>query len=247
VGFGLQSKNVSDVSYRADATVSDLNLERLGEQFKVPALATERYKSTINAHVTANGAGTDPKAMRVIAAGAITNSTILGGRIPNLTFDADVAQDTAHVKADVAFADFDPALASGKPAMKGTIGGTVSVDATVTGVSTGVTPDSIEGSAKLALQPSTVGGLGIDRAKVDATVTGNKHELQAAGNITGDGVKYGDNGALTISSNFSATVPQLRAQEASVHATTHATFVTVGGQNINELDAQTDYGGNAAS
>src|SRR5207249_10806325 len=68
VSFGLQGK---DVSYSADATVSDLDLERVGEQFKVPALATERYRSTINAHVTANGAGTDPKAMRVTAAGAI--------------------------------------------------------------------------------------------------------------------------------------------------------------------------------
>src|SRR5439155_3479702 len=277
VGFGLHDK---EVSYSADATVSDLDLERFGDQFRVPALATERYRSTINAHVTANGAGTDPKAMRMTASGAITDSTVMGGRIPNLTFDANVAQDTAHVKAAGAFAGFDPAAATGKPAMKGTVCGSLDVDATVTGVSTGVTPDSIEGSAKLSLQPSTVGGLGIDRAnvdadyrrsvaqirtldvagrdlnvqasgtvalnetdqsnlkvhfdtpsldalgklvdtpltgiaKVDATVTGNKRELKASGNFTGDGVKYGENGALTIATDFSATVPQLRAQDAA--------------------------------
>jgi len=197
-------------------------------------------------------------------------------------------------------------VASGKPAMKGTVGGTLDVNATVSGLSSGVTPDTVEGTAKLNLQPSTIGGLAVDRAnldadyskstgqirtldivgrdinvqasgtialndtgqsnlklhadspsldqigkivgtpltgiaKVDATVTGNRKELQASGNFTGDGVKYGDNGALTVSTNFSATVPDLRAADARVNATTHATFVTVGGQNINELDAKTDY------
>ena len=77
--------------------------------------------------------------------------------------------------------------------------------------------------------------------KVDATVTGNKRELQAAGNVTGDGVKYGENGALTVSSDFTAKVPELTVAEADVTANTHATFVTVAGQNINELDAKTTY------
>src|SRR5207248_1336386 len=79
-----------------------------------------------------------------------------------------LAQDTAHVKANGAFADFDPAAASGKPAMKGTVGGTMDVDATVAGVSSGVTPDTVQGTAKVNLQPSTIGGLAIDRAAIDA-------------------------------------------------------------------------------
>ena len=77
--------------------------------------------------------------------------------------------------------------------------------------------------------------------KIDATVTGNRRELQAAGNVVGDGLKYGDNGALTISSDFTANVPDLTVADASVTANTHATFVTVGGQNINEVDAKTTY------
>src|SRR5262249_49231356 len=78
-------------------------------------------------------------------------------------------------------------------------------------------------------------------AKVDATVTGNKRELQIAGNLTGDGFKYGDNGALTAVSDFTAKVPDLDAAHASVTATTRATFVTVVGQDINELEARTTY------
>ena len=180
------------------------------------------------------------------------------------------------------------------------------VDATITNLSTGVTPDSVQADANIALQPSRIGSLDITRgnlegsyhesvgnirvldvaghdvnvkasgtlalndigqsnlkvhadtpsleqvgklvnqplagiAKIDATVTGNRRQLQATGNVTGNGVKYGDNGALTMSSDFTAKVPELTVADADVTANTHATFVTVSGQNINELDAKTTY------
>jgi translocation and assembly module TamB len=308
-GLGRRSAEgakAADVGYDADVTVSNVDLQRIGGAFNVSALESDRYKSDINGHVTASGKGTDPKAMDVTANGTITDSTVMGGRIPNLAFDARLAEDNAHVKANGSFAGFDPAVASGKPATKGTVGGTLDVDATVSGVSSGVTPDTVGGTAKVSLQPSTIGGLAIDRAnvdadyskstgqirtfdiagrdlnvqasgtlalnetgqsnlkvhadspslqeigkivgtpltgivKVDATVTGNRKELKASGNFTGDGVKYGDNGALTLATDFSATVPELHVEDARITAATHATFVTVGGQNINELDAKTDY------
>src|SRR4029077_15349209 len=79
---------------------------------------------------------------------------------------------------------------------------------------------SLEEIGKLAGQPLT----GI--AKVAATITGNRKELQASGNFTRDGVNYGENGALTLSTNFSATIPELQAANAKVSATTHGTFVS---------------------
>jgi autotransporter translocation and assembly factor TamB len=296
----------SDIAYTADATVTGLDLQRAGRDFKVAALDAERYKSNINARIKAEGRGTKPAEMNLTARGALTDSTLMGGRVPKLDFDASLADDTAHVKANGAFADFDPAVASGKPQIKGKVGGDIDVDATVAGVSQGVTVDSVRASAKLALQPSEIGGLELTKAnvdadyhdstgdirtfdivgrdinaqasgvlalnesgqsnlklhvdspslatigklvnqeltgigKIDANVTGNKRELQAQGNLTGDGVKYGGNGALTLSSDFTAKIPQLDAAQASVSADTHATFVTLAGQNINELDAKTDY------
>jgi len=295
-----------DLQYSADATVANLDLQRVGHDFNVAALDTPRYKTDLNAHVMAEGRGTKPAAMTLTANGAVTDSTILGGRIPNLTFDASLADDTAHVKANGAFAGFDPAVASGKSALKGDVGGNLDVDATLAGVSKGVTVDSVQASAKVNLQPSEIGGLAITRAdidgdyhdatgdiraldivgrdlnvqasgtlalndagqsnlkvhadspslatigqlvdqpltgigKVDATITGNRSELHATGNIIGDGVKYGGNGALTFSTNYTATMPELDAAKASVSADTRATFVTLAGQNINELQAKTSY------
>jgi len=298
--------NGNDLSYSADATVSHLDLQRVGHDFGVAALASDRYKSEVNGHIKADGHGTKPAEMNLSASGTLNDTTVMGGRIPQLTFDASMADDTAHVKAQGAFADFDPAVASGRPQLKGKIGGSLDADATVAGVSRGVTLDSVRGSAKLALEPGVVGGLELTKAnldadyhdstadirtldivgrdinaqasgtlalndtgqsnlkvhadspslatigalvnqpltgigKVDANLTGNRHELQAQGSLTGDGVKFGGNGALTLSSTFTAKIPDLDAANANVSADTHATFVTLGGQNINELDAKTTY------
>ncbi|HKB12464.1 MAG TPA: translocation/assembly module TamB domain-containing protein [Vicinamibacterales bacterium] len=303
-GFTIDGKAIG---YSADATVQHLDLERIGREFNVAALAGDRYKSTINAHLVANGRGTTPEEMDVTARGSITDTVLMGGTIPRLDFDAALAEDTAHVKADGSFSGFDPAAASGKPQIAGKVGGALNVDATVTNVSAGVTADSVAADAMLMLEPSTVGGLEISRAnldgtyhastgeirtlevvgrdvnvnakgtlalndtgqsnltihadspslatigqlidqpltgvvKLDAVVTGNKQELQAKGNFTGDGFKYGDNGALTASSDYTVTIHDLDAANASVTANTRATFVTLGGQNINELTAQTTYG-----
>jgi autotransporter translocation and assembly factor TamB len=300
------SKNGTRIGYAADATVADLDLRRFGEQFKIAALADDRYTSAINGHIAASGHGTTPEEMELTANGTLTDSSIFGGRIPRLSFDAALAHDTVHVKATGDVADLDPAVAAERPSLQGRIGGAVDIDATLLHVSRGVTADSVQGTAKVDLQPSTIGGLDVTRAALDAdyhdstgdirtlqivgrdinveasgtlalndtgssnlkvhadspsldqigklanqpltgtatldsTVTGNKRELHAAGTFTGDGITYGDNGALTISGDYTVGIPDLAVADANVTADTHATFVTLAGQNINELDGKTTY------
>ena len=96
----------------------------------MPALADDRYKSVINGHVTAEGKGTTPAALTLTAGGTLNDSSILGGTISQLSFTADVAGDTAHVTASGEFAEFDPAAATGRPAMKGEVAGALDVDGT---------------------------------------------------------------------------------------------------------------------
>jgi autotransporter translocation and assembly factor TamB len=295
-----------DLSYHTDATVSDLDLQRVGEQFKLAPLATPRYKSAINGHVTASVRGTTPREMALTASGTLNDTTISGGRIPQLGFDVAMVRDVAQVRANGTFADFDPAVVSGKPQFKGTVGGALDVNATIAGVSGGVTVDNVAASGKVDLERSSIGGVEIERAtvdgdyrdsagtirtlevvgrdlnvtasgalalnetgqsnltlradspsldrigtlvgrplagiaQIDATVTGNKTELQAAGHFTGNGIKYGESGALAASSDYTVTIPGLVLADANVTANTHATFVTIGGQNVNDLTAKTGY------
>ena len=295
-----------DVSYQADATFEDVNLRRLGEAFDVPALAVDRYNSQLNGHLTASGQGTTRRDLRLNAEGTLKDSTVLGGQLPQLNFTAGLEHDTVHVTAAGDFAAFDPAVLSGKPDFHGTTNGTLVVDASLADISNGVSAETVEGTARLALGPSTIGGLEISKGnldadyhnrtseirtleitgrdlnveatgtlalnetdhsnlkvhadspsletvarmfdvpmtgigRLDATVTGNRAELLATGTLVGNSVKYQENGALTASADFTARVPGLDMNRAHVESDTHATFVTLAGQNINRLDAKTTY------
>jgi autotransporter translocation and assembly factor TamB len=377
------------IGYETDATVAALDLEKIGEAFKIKALATDRYKSSINGHINARGQGATPETTDLTASGTLTGSSIFGGRIPQLTFDVALTDNVMHVKANGELMGFDPAAVTGKPALKGEVGGTVDADVTLRGISTGVTPettdvtargtliessifggripqltfdaalagnamhvkangellrfdpavvssktelkgevggtvdvdvtlrgisngvtpDSVQATGRINLQPSKIGDLAIDSAvidgdyrdstgvfrmldvkgrdinlsatgtvalgetgqsnltlhadatnldeigkivdkpihgiaAVDATVTGNKRELQATGHLTANEVAYGETSALTMSSDYTVKVPDLTVERATVNADTAATFVTVAGQEINELQAKIQYENN---
>ncbi|HUR32243.1 MAG TPA: translocation/assembly module TamB domain-containing protein [Vicinamibacterales bacterium] len=298
--------NGTSLGYRANADLTGVDLQQVGSAFNVPALADPRYRSVINLHVTGEGSGTTPAALNLTARGTVRDTELLGGRIPELAFDAAVAHDTAHVTASGTFTDVNPAVASGRAAVEGTVAGSLDADVTVTGVSTGITASNLAGTARVNLEPSVIGGLALDSAsldaeyrdqtgtirslevagrdvnvkgsgtvalddsgqsrltvhadsprleeiarlfdvpvsgivKVDATVTGNRTELQAQGTLSADGLKYEEHGALSADSTFTVKVPDLTFARAAVNANTKATFVTVAGQNINEVSAVTTY------
>ena len=73
---------------------------------------------------------------------------------------------------------------------------------------------------------------------VDAVVGGNKKEFTINGTVTGNGVRYGDYGALAASTKFSAKLPNFDVQQTTVTAETNATFVDIPGLQINELIAK---------
>jgi autotransporter translocation and assembly factor TamB len=301
--FSLQR---GTVQYTADAIMSGVDLQRIGRAFNVGALDRDHYKSVLNGHVMVNGSGTSADDLQIAANGTLQDSSLASGRIEHLTFDTTFGGDTLHVKAAGAFADFDPAALSGKSAASGKIVGDIDVDATVAGISHGLSVDGVQSEGRITLGPSQVGGLSIDRAAidgiflnaegqirrlelngpdltvqatgaialndtgqsnlvvhvntpnlenvtrlvnqqakgtaaVDATITGNRHNLHAAGKLTGNELEFRGQGALQLASDFTVQVPDLDFARADVSATTNATFANVGGQNINQLSAKTGY------
>jgi autotransporter translocation and assembly factor TamB len=298
--------NGAAIGYRADATVEQVDLQALGDAFAVPVLADPRHSSAINAHVTAEGSGTRVRAADVTLHGDVTESTVLGGTIPHLAVDVTLQDGAAHVVATGAFAGFDPAVLSGKPAVAGQVAGSLSTDVTIADVADGLAPERVAGSARVSLEPSTVGGLAIESAALDAdyrdqsgeihqfeltgrdvhvnaagtlalndtdqshltfqadtprmaeiaalfdvpvsgiakvygTITGNRTRLQAKGTLSADALEYQGNGALSVDASYIVDVPDLSVERAAVDADTKATFVTLAGQNVNELTAKTTY------
>jgi len=311
IGNGSKASFVFEpniVRYQVDMNVLDVNLQRIGQQFNIQALANPRYQTSLNGHVVANVSGTALETMNLSATGALTDSSLFGGRIPELTFESTIANGDLHVKATGMLDKINPALAADKPNLDGQVTGNVDADVTLHQLAKGVDVDSIEGAITADLGPSTFGQAAIDRAYVsgdyrnaladiyqldvsgsdiratghgtiafnetdqsgfwlhadaahlesinaalnseqsltgigtlDVVVGGNKKEFTVNGTVTGNGVRYGDYGALAASSKFSAKIPNLDAQQTTVTADTNATFVDIAGQQINELTAKTDY------
>ena len=121
-------------------------------------------------------------------------------------------------------------------------------DVNVTGQGTIALNDTGASNLTLHAETSSLERVGeiVDRplkgsALVDATITGNARELTAKGTLTGSDIGYGDHEALSLTSTFTATVPDLAAERASVQANSTATFLEVAGQKINTLTAETTY------
>src|SRR5262249_7837621 len=135
------------LSYQADGNVADANPQHLGETFKIPVLADERLAGTINGHVIASGTGTTIDALKLDATGELKDSTVAGGTTPRLTFTMGVGDAAARVVMDGSVANLDPAVAAGKPAAQGSVGGTFDVDANIASLSKGITKDSVSATA----------------------------------------------------------------------------------------------------
>jgi autotransporter translocation and assembly factor TamB len=75
----------------------------------------------------------------------------------------------------------------------------------------------------------------------DGTLTGNRTELRATGTLTADDLTYGDNAALTLTSSYTAKVPELDFKRAAIDADSTATFVKIAGQEIDEFSGKTTY------
>lgn len=78
-------------------------------------------------------------------------------------------------------------------------------------------------------------------AIIEGTVTGNAAALVAQGTLNGANLAFAEQRALDLNSTFKAVIPELDVARISVEATTDATFLNVGGLELNELQATTIY------
>jgi hypothetical protein len=242
-----------------DASGTVVDSEMFGASF--PRLDFSTNLSNGDAHVTAVGqfANLDPAAVsgNERVAGKLTGSvdvmTTIRGYAGDVTVDSidasghvDLSESTiGGVEIDSAVVDGQYANREGRLDQLSITGADVNVTGqgpialNETGsskVALHIETPSLERVGKLVNQPLTGG------ATVDAYITGNGNELYINGTVQGSNIGQGDNNALSLTSTFDVTVPQLDAQRAAVHASNEATFLQVGGQKINQLLADVTYG-----
>ncbi len=297
------------VEYAANGAIGNLNPRRVGRGLQVTALDDPRYEGDVNARFDVRGSGTAADRMTLDASGTLTDSRLFGGEVKALDFDAHLADRALHARAAGELAGFDPAVLSGRPDLKGSVGGRVDVTAGIPDVTAPFSIESIDATVKAAIAPGSVAGLELSGGQidttvrggvadvrqlaldgpdihvtaqgrvaatetgtsnltyrlesadlqqigkiigqplgggaiVDGTVSGNRADLKLSGTLDGSNLHYGGNAALDVNSTFAVQLPELDAKRAQVNADTKATFLTLGGTNIQELTAKTTYANN---
>lgn len=177
------------ISYSAKGSVADLDVERMGRALDVAAIATPEYASRLNG--TFDVAGSMPRRpagrresdssiaeMTLDATGMLTDSEIMGGRLPELGFEAHLAGGTFNGRADGRFEGFDPARLASRPDLKGEVTGVVNATVRIDDLTAPITPETITGSGTLALTQSTVAGLQIESANLDAAYANQVGEVK---------------------------------------------------------------------
>ncbi|HUK33311.1 MAG TPA: hypothetical protein VLV86_05350, partial [Vicinamibacterales bacterium] len=187
VGDGAKASFVFEPNvarYQVDMSVLDVDLQRIGRQFNIPALADARYRSSLNGHVVASVEGTALETMKLTASGALTNSSVFGGRIPDLTFESTIANGDLHLKANGQLDTLNLAVAADKPSLDGEVTGHVDADVTLKHVADGIDVNSIAGEVTADLGPSKVGTAAIDRAYISGdyhNAFADIYELEVSG------------------------------------------------------------------
>jgi len=243
------------ISYSSRGSVEDLDVERIGRAFKVVAIDKPEYASRLTGTFEVTGSlprtlpGRREKdssiaAMTLDATGMLKNSEIMGGRLPELGFEAHMASGALAGKANGRFEGFDPARLLSRPEATGTVTGTINADFNLANLDAPVTPESVTASGQLTLAPSTVGGLQIDSAAVDGSYANQVGDVKQF-TLTGPDVKANASGRValdrTSSSNLKYHVEAIDIPELARLAGQAAT--PIGGTVI--LDGTMS--GNAAS
>ncbi len=181
--------------YAGKGEVSNLDVQKIGRDFDITALAADRYQSRVNATFDVKGSGggaRDPLALD--ATGTVVDSEMFGASFPRLDFTTNLAGGDMKVSAIGQFAHLDPAVITGNDKVKGSLSGAVDVKTTIRNYAGGVTVDSIDVSGRVNLGTSELGGLAINTAAIDGTYanrTGELTQVSIVGpdlNVTGQGM-----------------------------------------------------------
>ncbi len=171
------------VSYSSKGAVAGLDLQRIGRALRISTLAAPRYASRLNGRFDVSGAGTGPGAT-LDGSGTLTDSTVMGGRLPEMAVEAHMAGGGITFGADGRFEDVDPARLFSRDSLAGRVTGTLNATGGIANVSAPITPEAVTADGRVTLAPSKIGGLEVSAATIDgryAEQIGDVRQLDVEG------------------------------------------------------------------
>jgi autotransporter translocation and assembly factor TamB len=202
------------ISYAARGNISDLNLTRMGSALDIPALAKPEYDSRVNGafDVTGSQPRTAPRAgrkggveagpsalatMKLDASATLTDSGIMGGRIPELALEAHLDQGALKARAAGNFEGFNPARVTGRKDLEGNVTGRVDANVAIANVAEPITPEAITADGTVGLTGSTVAGLKVDAVDLQGRYASQIGDITKF-SVAGPDVKAEASGRLAL-------------------------------------------------
>jgi translocation and assembly module TamB len=185
------------VAYGARGGIENLNLPRLGRALEIDALDNPLYDGRVNGTFDVTGSGTAIDALELTATGTLRDSAVAGTYLPEMAFDARIADATLAVKAKGAFRHLNPAVLSGRKAIDGNVNGSVDGTLTVENLAADITPAAFGFDGQVALDPSLVGGVQIEGADVIGRFANEVADLTRL-HVTGPDVIVDASGRLAL-------------------------------------------------
>ena len=190
---GTFSVGAGAPTYTAKGQVSGLDVQRVGREFGIEAIATDRYRSVVNGSfdVTGSGGGRYPLALDV--SGTLVDSQLFEASFPRMDVTTSLGDGNIRVRTAGTFAKLNPAVVTGDSRAEGALSGSIDAETTIRGYAAGITIDSVDTTGHVELERSTLGKLTIDSAVVDGSSAGREghlKQLQVTGadlNVTGQG------------------------------------------------------------
>jgi autotransporter translocation and assembly factor TamB len=228
------------ISYSARGSVANLDLERLGRGLNVEALANPTYTSCINGSFDVSGSAprvtpgrpssSALSTMKLDATGSLHDSDVMGGRVPDLAFEAHLDHGGLAGHAKGSFEGFNPGQLANRNELDGAVNGTLDAGFSVRDVSAPITPATVSADGRATLASSVIGGLKVDRADVEGKYSDQAGDLTKF-EIAGPDLQANASGHISLDRNSSSNV---RYHVAAVNL-----------PELAKLAGQTDVGGSA--
>jgi autotransporter translocation and assembly factor TamB len=191
--------------YSAKGEISNLDVQQIGEEFRIRAIATEKYRSRVNGTFDISGSGGGRYPLTLDVTGTLVDSELFGATFPRMDIATNLADGNANVKSKGTFAGLDPAVVTGNPRAAGSLTGELDAETTLRDYASGVTPESIDVAGTLNLTMSHVGRIAIDSAQVAGRYANREGEIERAV-IAGEDVNLDAKGTIALNETGSSNL-----------------------------------------
>jgi autotransporter translocation and assembly factor TamB len=161
----------SPLRFTGNGGITGVSLQRFGEGLGVGWMRDPRFSGTISGRFHVDGAGSNAATLSLEAGGRITQAEMFHGTLDEADVSLSIESGSLRASYSGRFASLDPSVPFANPAFRASVSGSGTVVAAVRDLLTrGTTAADYDVRGSLALEPSTIRGLAITSAHLDATL-----------------------------------------------------------------------------